>query len=113
MGTTLGGGAEDLMRRAIGLLAALLGSTLGGWVTTLGGGTGTRATGILGWSSTKVVRGCLERTLQMERAGGDRFADGALGTGTVGEGAGGGVAGVLGIQLVNRLQSFEMVVSCS
>ena len=95
MGTTLGGGAEDLMRRAIGLLAALLGSTLGGWVTTLGGGTGTRATGILGWSSTKAGRDCLKKMLQMERAGGDRFASGAMGTGTAGEGVGGGVAAVL------------------
>ena len=49
----------------------------------------------------------------MERAGGDRFAGWAMGTDTGGEGAGGGVATILGIQLVNRSRSFEMAVSCS
>ena len=48
----------------------------------------------------------------MEQAGCDRFAGGAVGTGTVGEGLGGGVDAVLGIQFVKRSRSFEIAVSC-
>ena len=48
----------------------------------------------------------------MEQAGGDRFAGGAMGTCTGGEGEEGGVAAVLGIQLVNRSQIFDIAVSC-
>ena len=55
----------------------------------------------------------LKRMSRMERAGCVRFAGGAGGTGAAGDGWGGGVDAVLGIQFVKRSRSFEIAVSCS
>ena len=80
---------------------------------TLGGDVRGQVVGILGWRSAKDGLVRLKRMSRMERAGCDRFAGGAVGTGTVGEGLGGGMAAVLGIQSVKRSRSFEIAVSCS
>ena len=72
-------------------------------------------TGILEWRSVKVGRVRLKSMLRMEWVGGDHFSGGAqeTGTGGVGEGREGDMVTVQGVQLVNRLRSFKMVVSCS
>ena len=80
---------------------------------TLGGGARGRVMGILGWRSAKDGLVLRKRMSRMERAGCDRFAGGAAGTGTVGEGLGGGMVAVLGTQFVKRSRSFAIAVSCS
>ena len=82
---------------------------------TLGGGTGSRVAGILGWSLAKDGLVRLKRMSRMERVGCDHFAGGAVGTDTVDEGFGGGMD--VGDPVCEEVSKFQdrgelLVVDC-